>query len=276
MSFFGDIFDFAAPIVDFVEPEAGLVLDAIDAADSLASFGVEDAGSTILDAGTVSVPADIAAEMPVFSDVSQAFDLGEVVGDIPTPPAAAMDGSLFDAGVFSTLPPVDDSSFFGNVLTTLGSGIANVLGIGDAQAAITHTIGGQPMSAATSMVESVLSKIGGPFGAAVTSAGGAIVRGAAAAGGRLMSVILPNGTKVTAKAVAALARRIGIDAAAVGLGIGAVDIAQAILQDDKRRARSHRRGISWRDMNVTNRTMRKFHTMQRHLKCSPTRRRKSC
>jgi hypothetical protein len=76
--------------------------------------------------------------------------------------------------------------------------------------------------------------------------------------------------------VLALAKQVGIDAAAVALGVTAVDVAQMIAAHVQRRGRRHRtRGISGRDIKCTRRTMRKFHSLARlfHTTSTSARRR---
>ena len=73
-----------------------------------------------------------------------------------------------------------------------------------------------------------------------------------------------------------LAKQVGIDAAAVALGVTAVDIAQMIAAHVQRRGRRHRtRGISGRDIKCTRRTMRKFHSLSRLFHTTSTARRRT-
>lgn len=110
--------------------------------------------------------------------------------------------------------------------------------------------------AAGSMVGRAASALGG--GAIVASVGGVIRR-------------------ISAKNVAALAKRVGIDAAAAALGITAVQVAQAVMADEKRKRRGS--GITASQYRTTTKTLRKFHTMQRRIKdvCSDVMpRRRAC
>lgn len=69
--------------------------------------------------------------------------------------------------------------------------------------------------------------------------------------------------------VAALARRVGLELAATGLGVAVGLVATSIARDATRSVRRRRRGISWGQLNTTRKTLRKFESMNRYL-CRPT------
>lgn len=77
--------------------------------------------------------------------------------------------------------------------------------------------------------------------------------------------------------VAQLARRVGIELAAAGLGVAVAMVATSIARDATRGVRRRRRGISWAQLSTTRRTLRKFDTMNKYL-CRPTatKRRTAC
>lgn len=77
--------------------------------------------------------------------------------------------------------------------------------------------------------------------------------------------------------VAALARRVGLELAATGLGVAVGLVATSIARDATRSVRRRRRGISWGQLNTTRKTLRKFESMNRYL-CRPTapKRRAAC
>lgn len=91
------------------------------------------------------------------------------------------------------------------------------------------------------------------------SAAGGLMRGMAGglgrAFGRGRGLMTAAGQWFTTKKILALVKTVGIEAAAVALGVSAVDLAHIVMSDvgKKRRAR----GITGRDMRTTNRTINK-------------------
>lgn len=83
-------------------------------------------------------------------------------------------------------------------------------------------------------------------------------------GGRILGVM--RGTKLFRSAqVTKLAKQVGLEAAAVALGISAVEVAQ-IIAADIQRPRRRARGISARDVRTTRRTIGKIRTIERGLR----------
>jgi hypothetical protein len=115
----------------------------------------------------------------------------------------------------------------------------------------------------------------GAMGRYITSARGIVSTFA----GKIVGVM--RGTKLfRVQAVADLAKRVGIDAAAAALGVTAVEVAQMIaahlMQSAARRKRG--RGISARDVRCTRRTIHKIRSIEHSLQgvCRPrTSRRKA-
>jgi len=68
------------------------------------------------------------------------------------------------------------------------------------------------------------------------------------------------------KRIVALARQIGIEAAAVALGITIVEVSEAFINETGKRRRA--RGISGRDIRVTRRTINKIRGVERDLAAS--------
>jgi len=98
--------------------------------------------------------------------------------------------------------------------------------------------------------------------------------------GKILHVIV-GGMKVTPRKAKALAKQIGLDAAAAALGISAVELAQMVLSDSARTSRGNSRGISGADLRRTRRTMNKIKSINKYLHLSalhraPSARRKSC
>lgn len=92
--------------------------------------------------------------------------------------------------------------------------------------------------------------------------------------GKLVGVMRGQSLFRAAK-VRALARQVGIDAAAVALGITAVDVAQ-LIATDVGKSRRRGRGISARDMRCARKTVASIASMQKALNaagvCRVTRR----
>lgn len=85
------------------------------------------------------------------------------------------------------------------------------------------------------------------------------IRSGAAAVGRFVL-----GGKVISRAkVAELARKIGIEGTAVALGVGAVEVAQAVMDESSKRGRG--RGVTAAQIRTTRRTMRTIERMHRQI-----------
>ena len=100
---------------------------------------------------------------------------------------------------------------------------------------------------------SLLQMLGG---GAVAAAGTAVVR----AGGKLLTAA---GTWVSRKKAVQLAKVLGIQGAATALGIGAVELAEAVLADRNKAGRG--KGISAAQLRTTRRTMRTVERMHRQI-----------
>ena len=107
---------------------------------------------------------------------------------------------------------------------------------------------------------------------------GPIVAGAALAvgvvrtlAGKARGVRLPNGRFINRRSVVSIAKRIGIDAAAVGLFITAAEVAELIVEDAAAPRRV--RGITGADIRATRRTLGKIRSIERQLSglCPPRR-----
>lgn len=90
--------------------------------------------------------------------------------------------------------------------------------------------------------------LAGMLGAgALIAGGGALVR---AVGGRVMTAL----GAMTRKRVVAIAKQLGIAGASTALGIGAVEIAQMVIDDGKKKGRG--KGVSAANIRTTKRTLR--------------------
>lgn len=83
------------------------------------------------------------------------------------------------------------------------------------------------------------------------------------AGGRILGWVLPSGQRVSRKAAVALAKNVGLSAAAGAVGASLEEMAEAVMQEEGRKHR--RRGISGRDLAVTTRTMGRVERMHRKI-----------
>jgi len=83
--------------------------------------------------------------------------------------------------------------------------------------------------------------------------------------GKMMGV-MRGVTLFRNKRIVALARQIGIEAAAVALGITIVEVSEAFITETGKRRRA--RGISGRDIRVTRRTINKIRGVERDLAAS--------
>lgn len=90
--------------------------------------------------------------------------------------------------------------------------------------------------------------------------GGAAVGAVIARGGRAIATAIGN---ISRKRVVAIAKTLGIQAAATALGIGAVEIAQMVLDDAQRRR--GRGGITGAQMRTTRRTIGKVERLHRQI-----------
>jgi len=117
----------------------------------------------------------------------------------------------------------------------------------------------------------------GIFGGGARAGGGALITGGAAGNlvlsstGRIISVITAGGARIGRKRVVAIAKFLGINGAAAALGIGAVELAQMVVEETGRPRR--RRGITARDFATTRRTMTKIKSMHAMLPTRGTSRR---
>ncbi|MEI7494596.1 MAG: hypothetical protein WCJ92_08405 [Alphaproteobacteria bacterium] len=107
---------------------------------------------------------------------------------------------------------------------------------------------------------------------AAKSSGGGLV----AINGVLRGVVALGGKWLPNKKVAALAKRIGLEAAGIALGVGLANVAQMVATDSARTTRGRRRGITWRELSTTRRTMRRLNSMSCYIKAAPQRKARTC
>ena len=108
-----------------------------------------------------------------------------------------------------------------------------------------------------------------PLGGAIARGGGSIARGI------LLKASSYLGRRVTAKQAVALARRVGVEAAAVALGISAVELLQLVATSTMVTRR--RRGITGRQIANARSTIRRMTSFMTRVQeaCAPAMRRSS-
>lgn len=113
-----------------------------------------------------------------------------------------------------------------------------------------------------------LPAIGGAIGGMLGLGAGTAMRAAAglvrSAAGKIRGVMLSSGRFISSKKGAALAKRVGIDAAAAALGVSAVEMAQMVL-DSSASGRGRGRGITAASMRTTRRTIRQVSSLSRQI-----------
>lgn len=121
---------------------------------------------------------------------------------------------------------------------------------------------------------------GVPAGGFIRALGGAvggIARGVVGlvrtATGKIRGVILQSGKFISRRNAVALAKRVGLDAAAVTLGISALELSEMVMDEVSRRRR--RRGITARDLSTARRVNRQLACFARQVgvrrkaRCAP-------
>lgn len=83
--------------------------------------------------------------------------------------------------------------------------------------------------------------------------------------GRIRGIIATTGEFFSSAKVADLAQRFGLEMAAAGLGVGLLEVAQAVFSHHRSRRRRRGRGITARDMRTSKRTIRKLTRMHHEL-----------
>lgn len=118
-----------------------------------------------------------------------------------------------------------------------------------------------------------LSMALGPFLGSAASAGRALLGSGIVAGavgivrtaaGAIRGVMTAGGRFISSRKAVELAKRVGIDAAAVALGISAVEMAQMVL-DEGVKPRRRGKGITAASMRTTRRTMRQIERMHTQI-----------
>lgn len=102
--------------------------------------------------------------------------------------------------------------------------------------------------------------LGGLGAGAVVSGAIGVVR---SVGGKILRFILPSGAAVSRKNAVKLAKEVGLTAAATALGVSAVELAEAIMQEEGKARRG--RGITASQLRTTTRTIGKLERAHRQV-----------
>jgi len=96
------------------------------------------------------------------------------------------------------------------------------------------------------------------------------------AAGAVVGWVSKVGKIYSRKDVARVAKSIGFDAAAVALGMTAVQLASTLADEQLSKKPGRRRGISYGELRVTRRTLNKFQSMARltGMSCKVTNRKR--
>jgi len=101
-----------------------------------------------------------------------------------------------------------------------------------------------------------------PGASRLLGAAAGIVRTAA---GKVRGVMTSAGRFVSSTKAAALAKKVGLETAAVALGVSAVELAEMVLADQEQRGRRRSRGVSGTDLKRTRRTIRTIERMHQQI-----------
>lgn len=200
-----------------------------------------------------------------------------LIGSIAAPLAAgpAGLGGILTGGMPDSVAPLSltaRGSAVNNVGTLLtGMGYNNLGGALSFASQYLQTDSGDPVDPETGQI--IIPQQGGggmvPVAGSVARAGALII----GMGGRVLGLITGAGRRISVAKVAQIAKAFGIQTAAAALGVTAVEVAQAVMQDATKKRRRNR-GITPRDMRVTGRTVNKLNRM--HAKIAQIARKGVC
>jgi len=136
--------------------------------------------------------------------------------------------------------------------------------LGNSNDAAQAVMGAAPMAAPPLLAMGMMPTLGrvGTFLGGAASATAGVLRSAA---GRILGVILPSGVKVSRKSVVSLAKTMGVQGAATALGIGAVELAEMVMEEEMKKGRGRGRGVTGAQLRTTRTTMRKVERMHRQI-----------
>lgn len=133
-------------------------------------------------------------------------------------------------------------------MTDIGMPGIGMIGQGGAQVAGFPALGGMAAGAAA-------------LGATAVRYGAGLVRSAAG----LIRGVMVGGRFISRKRAVFLAKRVGLDAAAAALGVGAIELAQMVLQEEGGAGRRRGRGVTAAQMRTTRRTMNVIERMHKQI-----------
>jgi hypothetical protein len=209
-------------------PGASIVLDAV----GISPFDVfGDPGISVfvdpLEAGLAAYTPPLAAPITLNDVIGGVRNVSNVLQQVQQ----GVGSPIIPPRVFSTVEAAAQG------LGTIGNIVTSLTG-GRTVSALSTLLGGARAAGTAGLISTA------------TRAGIGAVRGIIDSAGRFFS-----NSKVLA-----LAKRVGIDAAAAALGVSAVLIAQSIAADTAR-GRPRRRGITFRDVRTTKRVIRQVQSI---------------
>jgi hypothetical protein len=220
--------------------------------DFLSGFGGDDflfGGATDFGLGDFSfdLPEVFGQDSNIIEDVFDVmpdgveFGLEEVIPDVFGEQMPIPDVGPIPDGMMQRLPQILQQAVGRPMIAPLGRAAA-------------------PRTGATAMPSTVPSI----FSRGLTSAGGAVAGIVRTAAGKMRGVFTSAGRFVSSRKAVELAKKVGIDTAAVALGIGTVELAQMLL-DDAGSKHKRGRGVTAAQMRTTRRTMTKIESMHRKI-----------
>lgn len=141
---------------------------------------------------------------------------------------------------------------------TLGTQVTSILEAATRPAVISD-------SGTVSVASAPITQAGFPLlGALGLGAAASVALGAVRSiGGKILRFILPSGAAVSRASAVKLAKEVGLTAAATALGVSAVELAEAIMQEEGKPRRG--RGITASQLRVTKRTIGKLERAHRDI-----------
>lgn len=233
-------------IVEYARPTSGISRIVQSPLFATAVKSVIALGGGVLGAlGVKAMAATASAPSPTPPPVTQA--------QVDVYYAAPTGATMFDSANFD----------WGSTLTGLVGAALNYRNQRAQTAMVSGAValpGGVPVSAQNVGWFPALPSIGA-MGARLLPSVGA-VGAVAMRAGRYIATAIGN---ITKQRVVAIAKTLGIQAAATALGLGAVEIAQMVLDEEVRVRRRRRGGITGAQMKTTRRTIGKVERLHRQI-----------
>lgn len=211
---------------------------------SVGATGRVDPGALALDAGV----ATIATGGSVAAAISRASSAQRL-------PGANMDLKDFLRVAASGINTDEGGNIiydYGRAASTLTQSLTPVM-------AMAPAMGG---AGAVPSLSQLMARLGG---GAITRAGAAVWGAVRSASGRIAGFVLASGKRISTKDAVLLAGQVGLTAAAATLGVSEAELAEAVMQELRRRRGRRGRGISAAALRTTTRTMRRVERVHKQI-----------